>query len=88
VEIHLIDRVRQALDEAGYPGARLVEPGYLLDETETGQVRLRWGYQPGEVHPEPNDWVMICADFLITEGFDVQPGDWVVGEGGAILIRK
>jgi hypothetical protein len=86
--MRLIDRVRRALDEVGHPEAGPVEPGYLLDETETGQVRLRWGYDNGEVLLESKDWVMICADFLITEGFDVRPGDWVSGDGGAILIGK
>jgi len=85
----LIDRVHQSLDEIGYLRAGVVEPGYFLDEPEPGTVRLRWGYDcDGTFIPlrEPDNWVAMCGDYLLSDGFDVRQEGWPTSDVDAILI--
>jgi hypothetical protein len=86
----LIDRVHQSLDEIGYLRASIAEPGYFLDEPKPGAIRLRWGYdRDGTLEPlhEPDDWVAMCGDYLLSDGFDIQPDSLATDAGGAILIQ-
>ena len=85
--VQLIERVRRTLRAAGYQEAGGEAPGYLLDELAQGRVQLRWGCVGGEAPPESSGWVMLCADLLIAEAFDVEPGGWITGDGETIVIR-
>jgi hypothetical protein len=86
----LLDRVRNSLDEIGYLQAASTETGYFLDEPASGIVRLRWGYErDGMLIPvrEPDDWVNMCADYLLSDGFNVRPDDQATDVCGAVLIE-
>lgn len=85
--VQLVERVRRTLGAAGYQEAVGEAPGYLLDELAPGRVQLRWACIGGETPPESSGWVMLCADLLIAEAFDVEPGGWITGDGEMIVIR-
>ena len=85
--VQLIERVRRTLRAAGYQEAGGETAGYVLDELAPGRVQLRWGCVGGEAPHESSGWVMLCADLLIAEAFDVEPGGWITGDGETIVIR-